>query len=84
MVKLRKDWLKFVKKVLSGEVGSGRLVDTFHKKKEREKKTSVSYGFYEVPARNLGLFVFYEEGVDEKYIDALREKLSYILGLRVM
>lgn len=74
--KLRKDWLKFVKSIISGKIKSKKLTGAFLKEIEKENKTSVNYGFYEVPARNLELYVFHEDGVDKKYIDILKNKLS--------
>ncbi len=77
LTKLRQDWLKFVKKVLQGEIKSEKLVGVFLKEEAKEKQTSLTYGLYEVPARDLELFVFYEDGT-EKYIEELKNKLELI------
>ncbi|QID33030.1 hypothetical protein [Pampinifervens florentissimum] len=76
LARLRKDWLKFIKKVLNGGIESRRLVGAFLKKRDRGKKTSVSYGYYEVPARNLELFLFYEDGIENRYIELLKDRLA--------
>ncbi|MCW1294342.1 MAG: hypothetical protein QXP07_00670 [Candidatus Parvarchaeum sp.] len=78
--RLRKDWVKFVKKILTGKINSTKLIGTFLKKTDKEKKTSLSYGFYEVPAKNLDLYVFCENGMDKKYIDELKNKLSNFIS----
>jgi len=76
LTKLRKEWLRFIKKVLSGEIESRKLVGTFFKKRDTGKKTSVSYGYYQVPARNLELFILYEDGIDNRQIEALKKRLA--------
>ncbi len=76
LTKLRKEWLRFIKKVLSGGIKSKKLVGAFLKKRDTGKKTSVSYGYYQVPARNLELFVFYEDGIDNRQIETLKKRLA--------
>ncbi len=76
LTKLRKEWLRFIKKVLSGGIKSKKLVGAFLKKRDTGKKTSVSYGYYQVPARNLELFIFYEDGIDNRQIEVLKNRLA--------
>ncbi len=76
LTKLRKEWLRFIKKVLSGGIKSKKLVGAFLKKRDTGKKTSVSYGYYQVPARNLELFILYEDGIDNRQIEALKNRLA--------